>query len=134
MPGLSWRYAHLTDAVTLVFTRGTATLALHLDDSWYAEFSYAEDGRLVTAFDTAAGLADRKGDDPSRFDEALRDLGADPLTGDLGALTARELVLALAETLGASTPYDGSAWSLSPTQSSAQNTSLYTNVPVIQGS
>lgn len=67
-----------------------------------AEFMYAEDGQLLSAFSWYATteLRDLVGGAPSRFDSELRKHGADPDTGDYGPLTPRELYLRLAEGLG----------------------------------
>ncbi|WP_141693578.1 DUF6461 domain-containing protein [Streptomyces sp. PTY087I2] len=67
-----------------------------------AEFMYAEDGQLLSAFSRYAttGLRDLVGGSPSRFDSELRKHGADPDTGDYGPLVSRELYLRLAEEVG----------------------------------
>ncbi|QMU73425.1 DUF6461 domain-containing protein [Streptacidiphilus sp. P02-A3a] len=87
---------------------GTAALVLNANEKPMVEFGYAEDGRLVTAFNTILGLAprDRTGSDPHRFDAELLALGADPDRDETGPLGLRGLFLGLAESLGVGIPGD----------------------------
>ncbi|MEU9609714.1 DUF6461 domain-containing protein [Streptomyces sp. NPDC048057] len=73
-----------------------------------AEFMYAEDGQLLSAFSWYATteLTDLVGGSPSRFDSELRKHGADPDAGDYGPLTPRDLYLRLAEGVGVGVDYN----------------------------
>lgn len=96
----SWRCVEGTQLLCDV-SAGTAAVALHFSGG-PAEFRYAEDGRLLSAFswEATTELTDLVGGTPSRFDSELRKHGADPVTGDYGPLGPRELYLRLAEGLG----------------------------------
>lgn len=102
----SWR---CTEDVGLIgnVSKGTAAVVLHVANG-RVEFWYAEDGRLISAFDSYSGLRpdDRFGAEPSRFDSGLRAYGATPDDGGYGPLGCLGLFLCLGESLGIGLPQD----------------------------
>ncbi|MEC3918528.1 DUF6461 domain-containing protein [Nocardia sp. CDC160] len=86
---------------------GTAALVLNANEKPGVVFRYAENGRLVTGFDTMTrSLADGTGSDPHRFDTEMRALGARPEEDEDGPLGPRGLFYRLAENLGVGLPLD----------------------------
>ncbi|MER8199518.1 DUF6461 domain-containing protein [Streptomyces microflavus] len=96
----SWRCVEGTQLLSDV-SAGTAGVVLHFSEG-PAEFRYAEDGQLLSAFSWEASteLEDFVGGTSSCFDAELRKHGADLGTGDYGPLGPRKLYLRLAESVG----------------------------------
>ncbi|MGW4242142.1 DUF6461 domain-containing protein [Nocardia sp. NPDC004722] len=110
----SWKCVE-DPALVLRASIGTAALVLNANEKPGVVFRYAEDGRLITGFNTITSLApaDRTGTDPHRFDTEMRALGAqpgeyehDPDGHEYGPLGSRGLFYGLAETLGVGLPLD----------------------------
>lgn len=102
----SWR---CTEDVRLIsdVSKGTAAVVLHSANS-RAEFWYAEDSQILSAFDSYRGIRteNRFGVEPSRFDSELRAYGAVPGSDDYGPLGHLGLFLRLAEGLGIGLSHD----------------------------
>ncbi|OEJ29089.1 hypothetical protein AS594_36465 [Streptomyces agglomeratus] len=102
----SWRCVEGTELISDV-SQGTAAVVLHFDGNGRAEFWYAENGHLLTGFnsETSLRLEDRFGVEPLRFDPELRVYGAIPEANDYGPLGSRALFLRIAEGLGIGLPH-----------------------------